>query len=527
MARALAGMPLEFMDGTLTMSKSISWVLLLGFVGCSQSEPAPQVAQVTPPSVAAPVPAPAQNAVVGPKQISPEEAVTLAQELVHKQDFNAASQLLNQAIQANPQLVDAFTTRASIFADAKLYTRAIRDMDAAIQLQPENAKFHNTRGYFYLLLQDNGPAMEDFNQAIALDPNYAQPLNNRGLVRISLGGFHKQTGELDKSDSEFRKAVKEFDAALRIDNKYVDAHNNRGFALSLEKQFDEAIASFARAIELNATYVNAWNNRGQAQALAGRYDLAAADFTKAIELHPGTMEYYQQRAEAYTAVGQADLARKDLDHIQWSYELDALNRQLNAEPKNAQNWVARGHHLAQVSRWDEATQNYNDALKLDQNCSEAQLGQASVLFHQGKFEGALAACNTILNASENREAASLRGDILNLQGQYDAAIADYKIAQRFDSQVAQAYLKRSEQRTAGGEIQQASADMVQAVRMDPSLRANAPNVPEDDAPTSVAPGAFPVEAVEATPIEPDPIEPSAVEPSAVETSPTTVEPAAP
>ena len=504
MTRALAGMPLEFMDGTLTMRKSIHWVLLLGFAGCGQSEPAPQGAEVVAPRVAAPV----VDAVAGPQQISPEKAVTLAQELVVKRDFNTATQLLNQALQANPQLVDAYTTRASIFADAKLYTRAIRDMDAAIQLQPENAKFHNTRGYFSLLLQDNGPAMEDFNQAIALDPNYAQPLNNRGLVRISLGGLHKQTGELDKWDIELGKAVQEFDAALRIDKEYVDAHNNRGFALSLTKQFDQAIVSFSRAIEINSTYVNAWNNRGQAQALAGHYDLAAADFTQAIELQPGTMEYYQQRAEAYTALGQVDLARKDLDHIQWSYELDALNRQLNAEPKNAQNWVARGLHLAQVSRWEEATQNYNDALKLDPSCFEAQFGQASVLFHLGQLEDALAACNAILQADENREAASLRGDILNQQGQYDAAIADYKIAQRFDSQVAQAYLKRAEQRKAGGEIQQASADMVQAIRMDPRLRASAPEIPEDDAPAAVAPGAFPIEAVEATPIEPSRVEPS-------------------
>lgn len=495
------------------MRKTYRWALLLGLVGCGNSDPAPQTVQALAPSVVAPGATPAD----APRKITPEQAVTLAQELIQKRDLNTAAQLLNEAILANPKLVDAYTARASLLADAKLYVRAIQDMDAVIELQPENPKFLNTRGYFHLLLQNNDAAMEDFNKAIALDPKYAQPLNNRGLVRISQGGFHKQSGELDKVDGEFAKAVHEFNAALRIDPQYVDAHNNRGFALSLSKKYDESIVSFSKAIELNDEYVNAWNNRGQAQALAGRPEVAIADFSKAIELQPATMEYYQQRADAYLAAGKPELARQDLDHVAWSYELDALNRQLNAEPKNPENWVARGNHLQKVARWDEAVQNYDDALKLVQNCVGAQVGRAKVLFHQQKLDEALTACNTILKANPDRDTASLRGDILFQQGQFDAAIADYKISHRFDSQVAQAYLKRAEQRKASGEIQQASADMVQAVRMDPRLRANAPEVPVDEVPAAVAPGAFPVEAVEATPIEAaTPVTPSAVEPAAVE-----------
>ncbi len=525
------------------MRKTFGWVLLLGLVGCGKSDSAP-TETATPAAVIA---VPATNPSDAAQKITPEQAVTMAQDLIQKRNLHDASILLNEAIRANPKLVDAYTTRASILSDAKLYTRAIRDMDAAIQLQPENAKFRNTRGYFHLLTQNNDLAMEDFNQAIALDPNYAQPLNNRGLVRISRDGYQDQEetqtvdtsaeqvgvamgvagkkpnnlaeagGTPRKTASELDKAVKEFDAALRIDPQYVDAHNNRGFALSRAKKYDEAIASFTRAIELNDKYVNAWNNRAQAYALAGQHDLAIADFTKAIDLAPTAMEYYTQRAESYMAAGKPELARQDFDHVAWSYELDALNRQLTADPKDPQNWVARGDHLQQVARWDEAVKNYQDALKLDPQCRTAQVGQASVLFQQGKTDEALAACNAILKAEPDRAAYSLRGDILLQQGQYDAAIADYKTSQRFDSLVAQAYLKRAEQRQASGEIQQASADLAQAVRMDPRLRTHAPEIvfPEDEATAPVAPGAFPVEAIEATPIQAAPSE-AAVEPTAVE-----------
>jgi tetratricopeptide (TPR) repeat protein len=469
------------------MRKTISWVLLAGLTGCGQTEHAPQQ------TAEAPAAAPDTAAVTtaGPKRITPDEALAMAKELIKKRSFNDASKLLNEAIRTNPQLVEAYTTRATLLADAKQYTRAIADLNAAIKLEPDNAKFLNTRGYFHLLQQNYGEAMADFNAALALDLSYPQPHNNRGLVRIA--------------QEDFDKAVVEFDAALRLDPKYVDAHNNRGFALSRAKKFDDAIVSFTKAIELDPKYINAWNNRAQASVLAGRPAEAIADFTKAIELQPAVMEHYQQRADAYLASGQPELARKDLDHIEWSYELDALNRTLNAHPKDPLNWVARGRHLERVQRWDEALKNYTDALALGKSCPEAVIGKATVLFHQGKLDDALKACDEVLAAGPSTDASSIKGDILVQQGKLDEAISEYKLAQRFDSQVAQTYFKRGQQRKASGEIQQASADMIQAVRMDPSLRGQASDIQfpeEEETAAPAAPGAFPAESAEsATPVQ--------------------------
>lgn len=480
------------------MRKSISCILVLGVMGCGQSDTPPTAGQVVPQNAA--VPSPMTTAAPG---VSPELALQRAQEFIQNQEFKAAIQLLNQTIQANPDLVEAYTMRASLLSDAKLYPQAVRDMSMAIRLKPDVAEYYNTRGYFSLLMENNGPAMDDFNQAIALDPNYAQPLNNRGLIRISRGGQFKQTGDTEQAAVEFRKAVNELDAALRIDGKYIDAHNNRGFALSLARKYDEAILSFTRAIEINSQYVNAWNNRGQAYAQTGQHELAIADFTQAIELQPNTLEYYQLRADAYLAAGKPELARNDLGHVEWCYELDAINRRLASAPKNPTNWVDRGNLLRRVARWDEATKNYQDALQLDPKCQPALVGLAYVQFKQEQLDQALATCQTILEAGPNRDATSIRGDILNMQGKYDEALADYETAQRFDSQVAQAYMKRAEQRKAKGDIQQASADIVQAIEMDPSLKNSVPDAPQIQTAEKVKPGAFPVDDVEATPNEPE------------------------
>lgn len=475
-----------FWNGIPIMRRSIPWLVLASFAGCGQSDPqAPQQTSnmAVVPSTNAPIiqtsatTAPTGNAA---KRITPEEALTLAKELIQKRDINNAFKLLTEAIRLNPKLTEAYVNRAALFTEAKQYARAISDLDAAIRLQPDNAKTLNTRGYLQLLLQNYEKAMADFDSALALDLSYPQPLNNRGLVRIA--------------QEDFDKAVREFDAAIKLDGKYIDAHNNRGFALMRARKFDDAVVSYTKALELDPKYINAWNNRAMAHAQAGRHAEAIADFTKAIELQPATMEYFQQRAEQYAANGQPELARKDLEHVEWSYELSALNRALNASPKDPMNWVARGRHLEAVQRWDEALKNYDDALKLNGNCLEARIGRATVMFHQGHVDEALSICDTILKEGPSREASSVKGDILSSQGKLDEAIAQYKLAQRFDSQVAQVYFQRGQQRKASGEIQQASADLIQAVKMDPSLKDQASDVqvPEDAAPVS-SPGEFPSE----------------------------------
>jgi tetratricopeptide (TPR) repeat protein len=65
----------------------------------------------------------------------------------------------------------------------------------------------------------------------------------------------------------------------------------------------------------------------------------------------------------------------------------------------------------------------------------------------------------------------VRGDAYLQQGDYDHAIEDYGAARRLDQNVARAYLLRSEQRKAQGEIEQASADYEQAKALEAKLSA--------------------------------------------------------
>src|SRR5215470_14478411 len=87
------------------------------------------------------------------------------------------------------------------------------------------------------------------------------------------------------------EAVRQIDAALKINSRVADAHLNRGNALLRLKRFDEALASYDKAIALKGEPDAALLNcRGSALRNLGRLDEALADLDRAIALRPDLLE---------------------------------------------------------------------------------------------------------------------------------------------------------------------------------------------------------------------------------------------
>lgn len=459
-------------------------LLLLALTGCGSGKDGAVTENAAQPGSPAPAPgapgnpaatasAPQGNAAQAPaapadgkKKLTPQEGLALSRELIAKRDFQNALTVLTQVVRAQPNYVEAYVQRANLLAAANRTTLAIEDLTAAIKFQSDNAKLFNSRGYLHLQLKQYDEALADFERATSLDTSFAQPINNRGLVRISQG--------------DFETALKDFAYALQLDPKYFDALNNRGFVFTKQGKVDEAIAAFTEAVTINPNYVNGWVNRGQAYMQARKYDQAAADFSKLITLQPGNLQFYQLRAEAFRELGKTSEAARDQAHVQWTQTLAQLNRDLAKNPKDADAWVARGRHLLLEDKFSEALADFERALKAKTDHAPALLGRAMVWARQGKEAEALQACTAIIEKSGELEAYSLRGDLLLRGKQFDAAIADFEAAHRFDSQVAEAYMGRAELRKGRGEIQQASADIAQAQSLDPKLRPANYEVPARD-----------------------------------------------
>jgi len=129
--------------------------------------------------------------------------------------------------------------------------RGIADYTEAILLDPKNAKAFNNRGNAWMFKGDNDRAIADFTEAIRLDPKNAEAFNNRCWARGVLAEQLEQALEdcetsltLRPSDPrildsralvhlkrhDFKKAIADYDAILKIAPKNAESFYGRGIA---------------------------------------------------------------------------------------------------------------------------------------------------------------------------------------------------------------------------------------------------------------------------------------------------------
>ncbi len=106
---------------------------------------------------------------------------------------------------------------------------------------------YNNRGYAFSDLGEHRRAIEDYDQALRLDPDNALAYNNRGYAYDDLG--------------EYRRAILDYDKALRLDPGYADAYQNRGVSYENLGDYERAARDWEQAIGIDgASRVKWWQD---------------------------------------------------------------------------------------------------------------------------------------------------------------------------------------------------------------------------------------------------------------------------
>lgn len=96
--------------------------------------------------------------------------------------------------------------------------------------------------------------------------------------------IHHDLGVEALRAGRFPEALREFDAALAVDDGFAEAHRGRALVLDLGfGRSEEAEKDYRRALALRPGYSEAHNDLGQLLARTGRYEAAIAEFDAALE----------------------------------------------------------------------------------------------------------------------------------------------------------------------------------------------------------------------------------------------------
>ncbi len=169
--------------------------------------------------------------------------------------------------------------------------------DHALEVTSDNATIYCNRGHVYGRLGKLKEAVEDYDRAIAINPRYVEALDYRGVVHCRLGNMHQ--------------AISDFDRAVEINPKYPEAYNDRGIAHDAMGDHAFAIEDYDKAIEINPAYWGAYYNRARACFALGDYTRVIEDCSRSIEINPKFAEAYNMRGIANDSLGNYGRAVDD------------------------------------------------------------------------------------------------------------------------------------------------------------------------------------------------------------------------
>lgn len=176
---------------------------------------------------------------------------------------------------------------ADILARSYMENESRKDVNAAEQLvarNPRDARWRSLLGARRLESGRVPEAIAEFEEALHLDPRNIEAHNNLGHV------FRLQ-GRLPEALAQFREA-----ARLAPSNDLVELN----LANTLEDlgQGDEALPHYRRALALNPDAAGAHNDFGAALASRGLIDEAIEHFSRAVELRPDDADAQRNLAQA-------------------------------------------------------------------------------------------------------------------------------------------------------------------------------------------------------------------------------------
>lgn len=194
------------------------------------------------------------------------------------------------------------------------YEGAVEVLTEALDLNPDAVDAYGYRGYSYYYLGKFDEASADADKAISLDPKWHMPFEVRGLCLFV------------KGDTD--KAIESLGTAISLDSTCTEALLNRGWIYLATSKLEPAEADFTAVIKLVPNHYLAYFWRAVTYVSLKNYDAAKSDADKTIAISDDGSSHellgyvleskgdkenavaeYKKAAERYTAAGETERAK--------------------------------------------------------------------------------------------------------------------------------------------------------------------------------------------------------------------------
>ncbi|CAL1530862.1 unnamed protein product [Lymnaea stagnalis] len=395
----------------------------------------------------------------------------------------------NRALAINPKIFQAFLSRACYYGQKGKYAKAILNCNEAIKLQPRSVRAFLYRGALKYYIKAYELAILDLSKAISLDTQCPLPYFNRAVcyhessqhakaltdysIVLLLGDMLElkvliNRGLLYFEKKDYTNALYDFQAAAKLNPSDHRIHHTLGLCFHKLRHLREAVSTFTKCLKLKPFFLDGLIARGNVFMDYGHeqgIEMARRDYQRVLRLDPlclparinlaytaqvsGKMMQAWKHFTAVIEVRQGykpALEGRAIVNLQMSNTFGAfqdINTSINYGP-TAELLTNRGVINQFMGDSVLAMQDYQKAIKLDQNFSLAYFNAGNVYFHTRHFKQALNYFTKAIECNDQDESAYLNSAITKvLLHDTKGALEDFNMAAKLSPYSAHIYFNRA------------------------------------------------------------------------------------
>ncbi len=223
---------------------------------------------------------------------------------------------------------------------------------------------------------------------------------------------------------EYQKAISLLNKSLASDSKQFWVHDYLALSLMNTNDVNTAIHHLRIAIKLNPGYANAYFNLGIAYEKIDLFELAIENYNQCLNL---------ERNYTDALIGRGNIYLYKLNNIEKAIE--DYRVYIKMQPKSFIGYLSLAKAYKISKKPLEALENFNMAIKLNDQIEEIYEGRAIVLSELKLYKKSLEDYNKLINLkSDNANYYLLRGVVLSELKKYNEAMKDYEEALKISPQ---------------------------------------------------------------------------------------------
>jgi len=367
---------------------------------------------------------------------------------------NKAILYFDKAIEADPNLAEAYKARAESKILLQDYSAAISDYDKAIELKPHYQLYYD-RAKSYLYVLNFNAAFSDFEKSLELTFFNNVTLDEQDGKEIYLDGSSTILVELFKSISEFSEL--KLSISEMSQGNQSDAFLYHRLGVEKNKLGDNwASDDFDKAIDCDSNFSPAYLDRGFYFWNCRMEEEALNDINKALRLNP-------KDSTVYLISGIINFEQQNFKSA-----LDYLNKSIFINHHNPNALLIRGCTKYSITDNIGALEDFTEAIKLNPRYFKAFVCRGILKKQIGDYNGSIFDFSTAIKLKEGSSGIMVDFNLKHVyQERYSSSLHDWNNPNYSDNTRYFIYLLRGISKSLNKDFLGAFDDYNIAIDMEP------------------------------------------------------------